>query len=120
MAGCAGAPALKRDPREPSASFSDGDTCQDHLLVSASIRAAPHRRYAFAHERVGFLKAGASVADGTLLLFAIAYKSAADQDYERDPFVGARIRGNAIGKVFAYQSRSALLHVHAHGGRGTS
>jgi hypothetical protein len=86
----------------------------------ASIRADLRRRHAFAHERVGFLKAGASMADGTLLLFAIAYQPVADEDYERDPLVGARIGGSAMrkGLQFAYQSRSALLHVHAHGGRG--
>ncbi|MCA1436800.1 hypothetical protein I6F33_28035 [Bradyrhizobium sp. BRP20] len=86
----------------------------------ASIRADLRRRHAFAHERVGFLKAGASMADGALLLFAIAYQPVADDDYERDPLVGARIGGSAMrkGLQFAYQSRSALLHVHAHGGRG--
>ncbi|QOG19245.1 hypothetical protein [Bradyrhizobium sp. SEMIA] len=86
----------------------------------ASIRADLQRRHAFAHERVGFLKAGACMAEGALLLFAIAYQPVADDDYERDPLVGARIGGSAMrkGLQFAYQSRSALLHVHAHGGRG--
>jgi hypothetical protein len=86
----------------------------------ASIRADLCRRHAFAHERVGFLKAGASMVDRTLILFAIAYQPVADEDYERDPLVGARIGGTAMrkGLQFAYQSRSTLLHVHTHGGRG--
>ena len=66
-----------------------------------SIRADLRRRHAFAHERVGFLKAGASLADGTLLLFAIAYQPVADEDYERDPLVGARIGGSAMRLPFA-------------------
>jgi hypothetical protein len=86
----------------------------------ASVRTDLRRPHTFAHERVGFLKAGASMAGETLLLFAIAYQAVADEDYERDPRVGAKIGGNAMrkGLQFAYKSRSTLIHVHTHGGRG--
>jgi hypothetical protein len=86
----------------------------------ALIRTDLRRPHHFAHERVGFIKAGASLTGETLQLFATAYQPVADDDYERDPMVGARIGGNAMRKAlqFAYKSRGALLHVHTHGGRG--
>jgi hypothetical protein len=86
----------------------------------AQIRRDLRRPHRFAHERVGFIKAGASITGETLQLFAVAYQPVADEDYEQDPLVGARIGGNAMRKAlqFAYKSRSALLHVHTHGGRG--
>jgi hypothetical protein len=93
-------------------------TITNQLL--ALIRSDLRRPHGFAHERVGFIKAGASLTGATLQLFAIAYQPVADDDYEHDPLVGARIGGNAMRKAlqFAYKSRSSLLHVHAHGGRG--
>lgn len=86
------------------------------------IRADLRRRHAFAHERVGFITAGATrVGDRRLLLLARAYQPVADEDYVHDPSVGAQIGPNAFAKALqlAYTPRSALIHVHSHGGRGT-
>ncbi len=80
-------------------------------------RAHPH-----AHERVAFVTAGcARLTDGTLLLLARAYHPIADEDYVRNSHVGAMIGPGAMrkGLQIAYQTRSALLHIHTHGGRGT-
>jgi hypothetical protein len=83
-------------------------------------RADLERPHAFAHERVGFFTAGATVCDGTIVLLARDYVPVDDADYLYNPKVGATIGGNAMRKAlqFAYRARSALLHVHSHGGRG--
>lgn len=86
------------------------------------MRADLHRKHAFAHERVGFLTAGAAYArDGSLILFAREYQPVADDDYISDPSVGAQIgpRAFAQGLQLAYSPRAALFHVHSHGGKGT-
>lgn len=87
----------------------------------ALMRADLHRRHAFAHERVGFLTAGAAhTANGGLNLYARDYQPVADEDYVDDPSVGAQIGPNAFAKALqlAYTPRSALFHVHSHGGQG--
>lgn len=79
------------------------------------------RPHAFAHERVGFLTAGATeLSDGRILMLAREYRSVDDEDYEFDPSCGARIGGHAFRKALqrAYRARSALFHVHSHGGVG--
>ncbi len=89
-------------------------------LLSA-IRADLHREHSFAFERVGFLTAGARwTGDGNLALLCRDYQSVADEDYERSSSVGARIGPNAMRKALqaAYQHKSAILHIHTHGGRG--
>lgn len=85
------------------------------------IRLDLHRPHAFAYERVGFLTAGvARSADDEITLLSRAYRPVADEDYVPDPTVGVKIGGAAMRKAlhFAYQPRSALLHVHTHGGQG--
>jgi hypothetical protein len=87
----------------------------------ASIRADLGRRHFHAAERVGFLTAGvARMNDGSLLLLARDYHPVADNDYVPNASVGAMIGPEAMRKGLqaAYRSRSALLHVHSHGGRG--
>jgi hypothetical protein len=78
------------------------------------------RPHSFAHERVGFLTAGAATMPGGLMLVVRAYMRVADEDYEAAPGVGARIGSNAMRKASqaAYRPASSLLHVHTHGGRG--
>ncbi|WP_439373034.1 hypothetical protein [Bradyrhizobium sp. DASA03120] len=78
------------------------------------------RPHFFAHERVGFLTAGAAAVAGDLMLLVRGYMPVADEDYEVAPGVGARIGSNAMRKAAqaAYRPPSALLHVHTHGGRG--
>jgi hypothetical protein len=86
----------------------------------ADIRADLGRPHPFAHERVGFLTAGVAQAESGLLLLARAYRPVAEEDYVHDPTVGVKIGGSAMRKAlqFAYQPRSALLHIHTHGGHG--
>lgn len=84
------------------------------------IRVDLHRRHAFAFERVGFLMAGASwTRHGNLVLLCRDYQPVADEDYERSSTVGARIGSNAMRKALqaAYRHKSAILHIHTHGGR---
>lgn len=96
-----------------------------HIKIAGTllgaIRADLHRAHPFAFERVGFLTAGARwTGDGDLVLLCRDYQPVADEDYERSASVGARIGSNAMRKVLqaAYQHKSAILHIHTHGGRG--
>lgn len=86
-----------------------------------AIHSDLHRPHAFAGERVGFLTAGvAQTGLDEITLLARAYQPVADEDYVPDPSVGVKIGGDAMRKAlqFAYSPRSALLHIHSHGGRG--
>jgi len=78
------------------------------------------RPHPFAHERVGFLLAGASETAKGLLFMISGYQSVADDDYEHNDTVGAQIGSNAMRKAVqaAYRPQRALLHVHTHGGSG--
>lgn len=87
----------------------------------AQVRGDLHRRHPFALERVGFLTAGATRSrDGDILLLCRSYHLVEDEDYEASETVGAQIGSDAMRKAIevAYPSRSALLHIHTHGGRG--
>lgn len=94
------------------------------LKISGSlldqVRRDLGRPHFFAHERVGFLTAGAAGAPDGLMLLVRGYMPIADEDYEVAPDVGARIGSNAMRKAVqaAYRPASTLLHVHTHGGRG--
>jgi hypothetical protein len=80
-----------------------------------------HRAHAFALERVGFLTAGVvQLGPDTLLMLARDYRPVADEDYVPDHSVGAKIGSDAMrkGAQFAYKGRSALFHIHMHGGAG--
>jgi len=89
-----------------------------HLLEA--IRHDLVRPHAFAHERVGFISAGLSSADDDLWILARAYRPVADDDYLRDPSVGAMMGPDAIRKAlqWALSDGVAIFHVHTHGGRG--
>lgn len=84
------------------------------------VRKDLHRPHAFAHERVGFFTAGAADLGDRLLLTIRGYTPVADEDYEIDRKVGAKIGSAAMRKAVqsAYRPAAALLHVHTHGGRG--
>jgi len=80
-----------------------------------------HRPHPFAFERVGFMTAGVAQAGADrLLLLARDYQPVADEDYLPDRGVGAKIGSDAMRKAaqLVYQGRSALLHIHSHGGIG--
>lgn len=85
------------------------------------IRCDLHRPHPFTYERVGFMTAGVTaLGNGELMLLARDYRPVADDDYVPDRSVGVKIGSNAMRKAaqFAYQPRSALLHIHTHGGLG--
>ncbi|RZJ85431.1 MAG: hypothetical protein EOO64_00650 [Massilia sp.] len=87
----------------------------------ARVRADLHRRHVFAFERVGFLTAGATRSpEGDILLLCRSYHPVADDDYEASSTVGAQIGSDAMRKAIevAHPGKSALLHIHTHGGRG--
>lgn len=87
----------------------------------AQVRADLHRGHPFALERVGFLTAGATRSrDGDILLLCRSYHPVTDDDYEASATVGAQIGSDAMRKAIevAYPGKSALLHIHSHGGRG--
>lgn len=90
----------------------------DTLL--SNIHVDLHRRHPFAHERVGFITAGVARVSEGLMLFCRTYHPVADGDYEYSRSVGAQIGSNAMRNAIeaAYQNRSALIHVHTHGGIG--
>lgn len=78
----------------------------------------PHR---FAAERVGFLTCGiGNSATGELIFLGHRWHAVADDDYVRNPSVGAEIGGSAFRKIlqFAYQNPVAVFHVHRHDHRG--
>lgn len=86
-----------------------------------TVRTDLYRPHPFALERVGFLTAGARwTGDGGLVLLCRDYQPVADEDYERSDSVGARIGSSAMRKALqaAYQHKSAILHIHSHGGLG--
>lgn len=82
------------------------------------------RPHPFAAERVGFVfgRAGALSNDSTLILLT-RYHSIPDNQYLKDPTVGARIGGEAITWAMQalYYGRSVRegifhIHMHKHGG----
>lgn len=95
-----------------------------HLKIDGrlldDVRKDLRRPHPFAHERVGFFTAGAAALGDRLLLTIRCYTPVAEEDYEIDHKVGAKIGSAAMRKAVqsAYRPAAALLHVHTHGGRG--
>ncbi|WP_246684373.1 hypothetical protein [Mesorhizobium sp. B2-6-5] len=85
-----------------------------------SIQEDLRRPHAVAHERVGFISAGLAAAHDELLILARDYHLVDDAQYLDDRSVGAMIDASAIraARQWAMNSRSAIFHVHSHGGRG--
>jgi proteasome lid subunit RPN8/RPN11 len=85
-----------------------------------SIRRDLERPHPFAYERVGFISAGVSSAADDLWVLARSYRAVADDDYLRDPSVGAMMGPEAIRKAlqWAMSEGVAIFHVHTHGGHG--
>jgi hypothetical protein len=90
------------------------------LALLDAIRADLRRPHAFAHERVGFIAAGLAAARDELLILARDYRPVRDEEYIRDPSVGAMMSADAIRRArqWAMDDRAAIFHVHSHGGRG--
>lgn len=89
------------------------------VLLDA-IRADLRRPHAFAHERVGFIAAGLAAAHDELLILAREYRPVWDEEYLPDPAVGAMMSADAIRRArqWAMDDRTAIFHVHSHGGSG--
>jgi hypothetical protein len=85
-----------------------------------NIRIDLRRPHDFAHERVGFIAAGLAAAHDELLILAREYRPVQDDEYLRDPSVGAMMSAEAIRRArqWAIDDRVAVFHVHTHGGRG--
>jgi hypothetical protein len=85
-----------------------------------TVRIDLRRPHAFAHERVGFIAAGLAAAHDELLILAREYRPVRDDEYLRDPSVGAMIGADAIRRArqWAMNDRVAIFHIHMHGGRG--
>jgi hypothetical protein len=86
-----------------------------------TIEADLSRGHEFAFERVGFLLTRRLTSALGDVLLARDWVSVSDDDYMRDETVGARLSGRAIRKVLAHglAEQVGVLHVHAHGRRGT-
>lgn len=84
------------------------------------MRADLARPHAHAWERVGFMTTAATASSSELLLLVREYRPVADEDYRRSTRVGAEIGSEAFRKAlqWAYQPKSALIHIHAHHGTG--
>ena len=93
-------------------------TCSFRMTgeFAARVRADLLRPHAHAYERVAFIAARAAASSDGLLLLASAYHPVADEDYTRDPAVGAQMSEAAIRKAMqiAWQSKCAIVHVHLH------
>ena len=80
-----------------------------------------HRSHPFAAERVGFLscRVGRLEPSGWVVL-AHDFHSVADNDYLRDPTVGAMMGPAAMRKAMqiALNNDVCMFHVHIHGHRG--
>jgi hypothetical protein len=82
------------------------------------------RRHPFAAERVGFASGRiATLRDGGQMVLLTRYQSIPDEQYLKDPTVGARIGSEAITKAmqaayFGRPAREGVFHVHLHGHHG--
>lgn len=83
----------------------------------ARLRDDLERSHAFAHERVGFVTVRAAKGAEGLVLFADEYYPVADNEYLRDPSVGAMISQEAFRKALelALLKGVGVFHVHMHG-----
>jgi hypothetical protein len=88
-----------------------------HKLLQ-EIRRDLERLHPFAYERVGFISCSLSSSKDDLWVLARDYRPVADEDYLRDPSVGAMMGPEAIRKAlqWALSERVSLFHVHTHGG----
>lgn len=80
------------------------------------VRADLRRPHPFAAERVGFMTMRAAAAGDAVLLLPQDYHPVADEDYVRDPSVGAMLGQEALRKALeiALLSKVGIVHVHMH------
>lgn len=94
--------------------------CRMTGAFAARMREDLLRPHPFAHERVAFISARPASADEGLILLAVEYHPITDEDYVRDPTVGAMMGESAIRKAMqiAWRSKCSMIHVHLHDHRG--
>lgn len=111
---------LGRNSREPFEALAMNTTLKIRGDLLREVRTDLSRSHAFAHERVGFLRAGAATTPRGLLITVRDYRTVDDADYEYDPRLGAKIGSQAMRKAVqsAYRPAAVLLHIHTHGGSG--
>lgn len=104
-------PTRRRDVDAPRVTFR---ATQAFL---SEMRRDLMRPHTFAHERVGFITARAAQGAEGLVLLAEDYHPVADEDYLRDPSVGAMIGQEALRKALelALLKGVGVFHVHMHG-----
>lgn len=83
----------------------------------SNVREDLMRLHEFAHERVGFVTVRAAQGAEGLVLLAENYYPVADEDYLRDPSVGAMIGQEALRKALelALLKGVGVFHIHMHG-----
>lgn len=86
----------------------------------ARVRTDLRRSHAYAAERVGFITARFGWSNDELLILSHGYRLVADDHYEADQTVGARISGAAIRDALqaALTDNVGIFHVHLHDHRG--
>lgn len=82
----------------------------------AAVRRDLVRPHAFAHERIGFITVRAAAGHHQLVMLAEDYHPVVDEEYVRDPTVGARIGQEALRKALnlALLKSVGVIHVHMH------
>jgi diadenosine tetraphosphate (Ap4A) HIT family hydrolase len=82
----------------------------------AGVRRDLVRHHPYAHERIGFITTRAALGKDHLVLLAEGYYPVADDEYVRDPMVGARIGQEALRKALnlALLNPVGVFHVHMH------
>lgn len=82
-----------------------------------TIHSDLHRKHSFAAERVGFIKCELSqLNENDLLVLGGSYQPVTDEDYVRNPNVGATMGSSAIRKALqtSYNASCSMFHVHRH------
>jgi hypothetical protein len=84
------------------------------------LRSDLTRSHAYAAERVGFITVRFGWSNNELLILSHGYRPVADDHYEVDLTVGARISGAAIRGALqaALNDNVGIFHVHLHDHRG--
>lgn len=89
-------------------------------VLLEQMRADLRRPHDFAAERVGFLLAREAEGCGEKLILARRYEPVLEEEYLRDPQVGARINREAIRRMLGYALEGeSIFHVHLHEHLGT-
>lgn len=112
------APATPRTPATgPDLEQTSRTVFRATEAFMAEMRKDLMRPHAFAHERVGFITVRAAKGAGDLVMLAENYYPVADDDYLRDPSVGAMIGQEALRKALelALLQGAGVFHVHMHG-----